>query len=321
MRARRFHQAAVQELSGLVEELSHGAPGTTTPLMSTGRVHRLGGYVAAGLLELSECEAAAQEIPRRDRRRRFLSAVRDGARGRPCRPWLGGKQTLQAPVRRHSRALVSKELPGEQLLSLLGGPAVGRVSEDPELSSWLRSERCIPPELVEERWLALALRGEPDGLSWCDYWYAAGYRLLVPLWDPRGRLKSVRARYVGSGKAVAPTTFSVRGLVMADCTGRRLLEDGPAGARRTVIVAEGEPDFLTWAAVVDHESPEVVMPSDFAVLGVFSGSWTRELAERIPSGSRLAVRTHNDPAGDHFASVIEDTLAGRCELRRKTGER
>jgi hypothetical protein len=34
-----------------------------------------------------------------------------------------------------------------------------------------------------------------------------------------------------------------------------------------------------------------------AIFGITSGSWSDELAARIPSGTRIIVRTHHDQAG------------------------
>jgi hypothetical protein len=76
-------------------------------------------------------------------------------------------------------------------------------------------------------------------------------------------------------------------------------------------VAEGEPDFLTWAtrfSDADEAAP--------AVLGVVSGSWTTCIADRMPDGARMIVRTDHDEPGEKYAHTIQMTLRGRCTVLR-----
>ena len=58
------------------------------------------------------------------------------------------------------------------------------------------------------------------------------------------------------------------------------------------------------------------------MLGIFAGSWSNALAARIPTGTRVAIRTDHDDngAGDRYAELIARSLAGRCELRRTRKE-
>jgi hypothetical protein len=96
---------------------------------------------------------------------------------------------------------------------------------------------------------------------------------------------------------------------MADARALAML----AGKARPValLVAEGVPDHLTWATrykASDDSAP--------AVLGVLSGSWSDELAARVPDGLRVAVRVHRDDAGNHYAARICASLAARCEVHR-----
>jgi len=104
-----------------------------------------------------------------------------------------------------------------------------------------------------------------------------------------------------------------------------MLEQGAApawfeGAPMDVIIAEGEPDFLTWA--VSSSDANDRPP---AVLGVVAGAWSADIAARIPDGSRVVIRTHRDAAGDAYAAAIRDSLAGRVDLydldRSSTGDR
>ena len=54
-----------------------------------------------------------------------------------------------------------------------------------------------------------------------------------------------------------------------------------------------------------------------AVFGIVAGSWTPEIAARVPTRTRVVICTHDDPAGDRYAAQIAETLRERCpELRR-----
>ena len=144
------------------------------------------------------------------------------------------------------------------------------------------------------------------------------------MYGASGALESLHARSVlpsatGGEKAAAAAGSSCAGLVMADPLAALVLETGVVpswweGPLRWVV-AEGEPDFLTWATRwVDYNMDAP------AVLGVVSGSWTQGIADRIPTGSELVIRTHLDTAGHAYAKKIKDTLAGRCKLLRPTEE-
>jgi hypothetical protein len=80
------------------------------------------------------------------------------------------------------------------------------------------------------------------------------------------------------------------------------------------VIAEGEPDFLTWATRWSDAAASVPI-----VLGVFAGAWSDDLAGRIPPGARVIVRTHHDPAGDAYAEAIRQSLEGRARVLRSRG--
>ena len=126
-------------------------------------------------------------------------------------------------------------------------------------------------------------------------------------------MRSVNARAVRPSprKSVAPSGFNRKGLVMANGLARVVLERGalPEGAEPLrVVVAEGEPDYLSWVAQGTGE----------AVLGVFGDSWSAEIAARIPDGAELVVRTHEDAndAGTRYAQKVLDSLLERIAGRR-----
>jgi len=85
-------------------------------------------------------------------------------------------------------------------------------------------------------------------------------------------------------------------------------------SRREVVISEGLPDFLSWAT--NYSDADTDAP---AVFGVTSGSWTPELAARIPDGCRVLIATHLDKAGDRYAEKITATFQSRnLELHRWT---
>ena len=169
--------------------------------------------------------------------------------------------------------------------------------------------RALPLDAPRPSWT----RHKPDDNAPGGTWAETGHRLLVPLVDARGVMRSVNARAVRPSprKSVAPSGFNRKGLVMANGLARVVLERGalPEGAEPLrVVVAEGEPDYLSWVAQGTGE----------AVLGVFGDSWSAEIAARIPDGAELVVRTHEDAndAGTRYAQKVLDSLLERIAGRR-----
>lgn len=193
--------------------------------------------------------------------------------------------------------------------------ACGSVYNDPELAEALRRRALDPADLVD-RDLARALPVSAELPPWARYWRPSN-RLIVALYDATGRMVTLRARRLDGGdgpKALPARGFRVTGAVMADPLGRLLLA-GEAVAwwtERTVIVSEGEPDFLTVATHYSDASEQAP-----AVIGIVAGAWTAEIAARLPAGCRVVIRTHSDAAGDRYAEEIGSSLAGRCELFRR----
>lgn len=184
-------------------------------------------------------------------------------------------------------------------------------SADRSAAAWLRS-RGLDPAACD----GLARVLYASWPAWARYqgrtWLSQGYRLLLPVYDAAGALRSVRARQVTRGgegpKSLPPTDHRSAGYVLANRGAVEMLRAGPGGAPARVVVAEGEPDYLTWASRLRSSS--------WAVLGLpGSGAWTRELADRIPSGSEVVIRTDPDAAGDRYAARIIEDLGGRCAVR------
>jgi len=203
------------------------------------------------------------------------------------------------------------------------------VGSDHEVAKWFRRRyggrassfleqtevgdlaRAIPRDLRLPRW-AWSRRGS---------WTQTGHRLLFRLWDHTGNAVSLRARSLDAAKtpkSLAPCGFSVRGLVLADPLGTELLARDVSRwcAAPDVVVAEGEPDWLLWSA--RPQDAETQSPTCF---GVEAGAWRQEIADRIPEGARVAVRTHHDEPGERYARQIVTSLRGRCQVfRSNVGE-
>ena len=195
----------------------------------------------------------------------------------------------------------------------------------PEVASaW--AARGIPIAHVEDRDLARAI---PSGIAvprWAfgagQRWSAGAHRLLVPLYDSAGRLASLHARAAvapaGKPKGLSPLGCALSGLIMADPLARLMLAgtacaDGEASAevvrRCDLVVTEGVPDFLTWAAMFGDAAENAP-----AIVGMIAGSWTAEIAARVPDGTGVYVRQHADAAGAKYTAHLIETLAGRCSV-------
>jgi len=175
------------------------------------------------------------------------------------------------------------------------------VAEDEQVAGWLRS-RGLAPELITEAGTCFALQRGASTPAWAAGWLAGDFRCLFPLYDSEGRMVSLRARKVVQSKGrneTVPKGYHVKGLVMANRPARAGLQgEGMAG----LVVAEGEPDFLT---AVQQWSPGGELP----VMGIFSGSWAADMAAAVPEQIPVVICTDNDGAGDKYALQIAAGLS------------
>jgi len=180
--------------------------------------------------------------------------------------------------------------------------------DDRDTSRYLVGRR-IDPVAVHARGLGRVVR---DPLPpWACYgsrtWLETGHRLVCRVFDAAGHGRSVRACRVVDGdtpKRLPPKGYRASELVLVNKAAWQMLR----GASTTrVLVAEGEPDFLTLATV----QPETV-----AVLGIASGSWTNRFAEAVPHGVDVVVFTDPDEAGERYAAKIFESLGERCRTWR-----
>ena len=193
------------------------------------------------------------------------------------------------------------------------------VSDDSDLSRQLIARR-IDPRVVADRNLARALPLQRQLPNWAraeSRSWRQGYRCILPLYDPAGELVSLHARAIetapGNSKGLLPAGYSARGLFLADSLALQILTVGipdwwPRSKPPRLFITEGGIDFLTVAC---HYGDTEDYP---AVLGVIAGSWSDELAQRIPSGCHVAIVTHGDAAGRMYRDRIADSIHARCRV-------
>jgi hypothetical protein len=189
------------------------------------------------------------------------------------------------------------------------------VSEHRDAAEWLTS-RGLDIDVIALRDLARAIPDDETLLpAWARYqgrtWFETGHRLLLPVFDHAGVVRSVRAAQVVVNsvgpKRLPPAGHLAAGLLLANKTARALFGHG---AKADLLIVEGEPDFLTWASTVDPNGPPL------AIVGIGSGSWTHDYADRVPVGTRVVIRTHLDAAGDKYAADVARSLVRRCKPLR-----
>lgn len=187
------------------------------------------------------------------------------------------------------------------------------VTEEPTVAGWLLG-RGLDPERVAADDLARALPRSAALPRWGAYrrvsWTETGHRLIVPMRDAQGVIRSVRASRVVDGdspKRLPPGGHKATDLVMACPIGAAMLAG--TAIPHELVVLEGEPDFLTWATRKTARAT--------ARIGIVTGSWSLAMAERVPAGTQVWIRTDHDPAGEKYASEITRTLRWRgCFVSR-----
>lgn len=196
---------------------------------------------------------------------------------------------------------------------------------------WLEKERGFPKDHIAniiDQDLFRILDPRRSCPSWAYFgrnsWSKGGYRLIFPAYNKEGKLSSLRARSLDRQKvpkSVAPkgegVVATARACVLANDLGRSLLESGqkpqwwPSNQALKAVILEGEPDFLSWAG---RDSDAVETP--LAVFGIWSGAWTADIGKRLPSGTRVTIRTDRDKAGDEYARRIFETISNHCTVFR-----
>jgi hypothetical protein len=211
--------------------------------------------------------------------------------------------------------------------------AAGRVDTDPGVAAWLRS-RALSPEVVAELDLARALPPAGKLPGWARIerlTWRSGWRCVLPATGADGELVALRARWAAAADAppVGAKEIGGRGVaagpaVFADPVGRWLLAHGPDARpgelvggphgwrwSGVVVVCEGGPDWLTLATATARM---VSGRSTAAILGMWSGGWTREIGARVPPGCVVRLMLHGDTAGQGYADKVRSTLPAGCRV-------
>jgi len=190
--------------------------------------------------------------------------------------------------------------------------ACAPIHDDPEARRWM--ERRIGAGWRAVGGLGGALQPGRPLPGWAGSrrgtWVASGHRLILPVIDHRGRIRSVRARRItdadtSAPKSLPPRGYSVGGLVLACPSAARLLRGQHPSPSPRVVIAEGEVDWLAWAS-----------QARYAVFGIGSGWWTISHAVALPDGIDVLIATDLDEQGDRYAEAIADTLRGHARITR-----
>lgn len=179
---------------------------------------------------------------------------------------------------------------------------------DPEATEWARARELDALRLGTEvggHALARSLPAKGQLPWWASYqqrsWRDTGHRVIVPVFDHHGAMRSMRAIRVTEGespKRLPPGGHRASGVVLVCDIALGWLRGTFEPAR--ILIVEGEPDLLTWATRSSRHA--------YARVGIVSGSWTSDFATRVPAEARVFLATHDDPAGQKYADDIAATL-------------
>lgn len=227
-----------------------------------------------------------------------------GAEFRRVVLWLEGRE---AQANQGLEALPPPEYPPEDQVKALFTAAVP-ASQDSEVADYLRF-RGIRPSLTPA-WAV------PKGFSapWWPRVWSGRFRLLAPLYGPTGAIRTLHARDVlrdgdPEGKTRWPRGCASGCSLFANRVGRRALMGNWEGIKYVVAV-EGLTDYLTAAAAFKNEGA-----TDAALIGVESGSAAALRLLRTQVGIPWHLATHDDIAGDRYATAAIDALAPRACYR------
>lgn len=187
--------------------------------------------------------------------------------------------------------------------------SLSMTSRDGQASAAL-VKRSIDPSLAAAGGLSRVIGNGSKLPPWASFkrqtWGATGHRLILPVYDHEGEFRSVRSWRVIEGaspKRLPPANCRASGLCLANSAAVQMLKGNFSPMK--LLFVEGEPDFLTWATRTEHP-----------VIGIGSGFWTKEHAEKIPLPTLVYIRTHKDQAGEKYAQEIKETLPNNQRIFR-----
>lgn len=209
------------------------------------------------------------------------------------------------------------------------------AQEVPEVAAWLASRgiqvdqlgahpalcvRALPARSTIQPWPAWACYGKRARDGAPIPWWAAGFQALLPLFDARGELRSLKARQIlpttGPGrlappgaKSVPPAGFDVERLMMMNLPAILMLHhERWQDDERELRVVEGEPDYWTTVQRV-HQSARPTR----GVIGIFAGSISIDFVRRLAPGTSLIYDGHQDAVGDGYLAGMQ-RLIQTCGL-------
>ena len=187
--------------------------------------------------------------------------------------------------------------------------------EDPQVFEWATS-RGLDPVTVADREFARALPLDGALPRWAGMgdkdWRQTHHLCVLPLFDHAGTLTSLHARSIElepKRKALFPQGCAMAELVMADDAALLMLRTGELLGELWIV--EGAPGYLaattSWGDAADPAP---------ATIGIANSSWTKEIAAKVPDGSRVVIATDEDEKGEAYRANIVETLKARCTLER-----
>jgi hypothetical protein len=214
----------------------------------------------------------------------------------------------ERPVLPPPRPYVPREYPDLAEVRALLASCI-RATKGPA-HDYLAGRNIVPSQRL------LILRADADLPAWASRrdpetrrsvsWVESGHRLILPMYDMGGQLRSVRAWRIpslgpdhsDSPKRLPPSGKRASGLsLMTPAFAMKLRNHGwplnPDGTTAPVLVVEGEPDFLAACSV-----------ATLPVLGHLSGS------DAPPAHVPLIVATHPDPAGNLYSNTLIQSREG-----------
>lgn len=223
-------------------------------------------------------------------------------------------QRIQQPRPKPSRPKVEIKRPPRDEVEHIWRASIS-VAEDEEAVAFFK-ERGISDDL----WVDLVARVLPHGgprYPWMrckQYHWHDGWRLIIPCYNSRGVMESLKARWIRASKpplskGLSPAGYNILGLVFAEGMALKVLEQGKVpwegDQRLHFYITEGEMDYIAEVMKLDEEN--YYAP---AVIGVFEGGWNNQLVYRLPYGPRVSaeVRTDVDSKGHAYANKVMISL-------------
>lgn len=136
-------------------------------------------------------------------------------------------------------------------------------------------------------------------------WATTGHRLIFPLHDSTGRIRSVLARAIVPSDRKSTTAGPRSGLILLDGVVLDWLRRyRPVVDDAVLHVVEGEIDFMLRCEAIQNE------PLSHGVVGITSGAWKKAHAWKMPYPIHVRLDTDNDEQGDKYAKDIVATFEG-----------